>query len=666
MGNSIAQKLEAGVRDYRDFITEELKLPDVKARHIFTARLRIVVFLASWLMFLLFYPKIWVVSPAVPFIFNLGFLATAFCYYYIIRFNKIILSVMFLEVGSDILCQTALIYILGLENWAPVLIYGMYVVAVGVMTGFHSSLVASTLALVAYNALFLSVQFGLVPAFSYPLYDVSSYFPLQTFQPYMNLIGLPVCFVLLVYSVRIANVFTKIKELALARKNQQLIALNNIGSTIKRVVGVDRVINQVLKAVSQGLGFDICALVLIDDQNERIRFHWEEENYYVERLEEILGEDPNHLFLPVSVSNNSTNVAIKRNRILVRNNFMEMLDGVRPQLDVQRVMRAQKVLGFKKYVITPLVADRKVVGAIIGLSCKPFIEESVLETLDNFAVQAALALESAQLISRLRDKNEELIKANKVKTEFLAVMSHELRTPLNAVIGFAEALADGSLGEVSEDQAKPINEIKRNGHNLLELINSILDLARLESGRIDLNLDDFDLVELVQAVQSSLLPLAQKKQQSFTVHALQKMPFVKADAIKMRQVLNNLIGNAIKFTPEGGKVDLYLDYFETGQEAKQSYFPEIKLENEFLDAPAFCLRVKDNGPGIKEVDKEHIFDLFKQADSSFTRGHEGAGLGLALTKQLVNLHSGVITIESIYGEGSEFRIFLPQIVAQGA
>lgn len=383
-------------------------------------------------------------------------------------------------------------------------------------------------------------------------------------------------------------------------------------------------------------------------------------NYFTFRLEEILGIKHEQMTLPLNIKNNSAFMAIQRNRVLVRNNLSELLYGIQPEIPLHKSIRAQKVLGFRKFVITPLVAEQRVVGAIIGASRKPFIEETVIDTLDNFANQAALAIESAQLIETLEHKNEELIKADKLKSEFLAIMSHELRTPLNAVIGYTEAMADGGLGPINTEQKHSLSEVMRNGKNLLELINSILDLAKIESGRMDLNADDFDVKELVETVGSSLKPLLEKKKQTFRLVAPDRLPFMHADALKMRQILTNLVGNAVKFTEEEGRITVTVQHFSDVSGVVERDFSRHSFGAKRMRGAGFVIRVRDTGIGIKDEDLNQIFELFRQADSSVTRRHEGTGLGLALSKELVLLHGGIIAVQSRYGKGTEFRVLIPQ------
>jgi signal transduction histidine kinase len=647
---------------FRKIISSEMTLPDIRGRHVFTAKLRIVLFLAVWLLFFVLFPAVWTVSPFVPLVFNVGFLITTLCYLHFIRYNQVFLSVMFVEILADAISQTSLVYLMGYDGWAPYLAYGLYITVVGKLTGYLTAMIASIVVIVVYAALTILIQMGILPPFVYPSNPVG-FINIYEFRPYLNLLLLPIGLLVVIYSVRIANYFTQLKQNALERRNIQLSALNNIGATIRRALNPQNVIDEILNAVTQGLGFQLCILAVVDNQRGFVRLYLSEQNFYTVKLQDLLNEDLTNLHLPLEVENNSIFLAIRKNKVLVRNNFAELFFGVQPGIGMEAALNAQKKMGLKKFVITPLVAEQKVVGAIIGGSKKAFIDEIVIDALDNFANQAAMALESSQLINALEVKNKELLEANKVKTSFLAIMSHELRTPLNAVIGYTEVLIDDALGSLNPDQVKSLNEVLRNGKNLLELINDILDLAKLESGKMEINADAFDLKDLVQDIKTSLMPLIRKKEHELNLHIQDGLRPIYADALRVRQILVNLIGNSIKFTEQKGEIDVFLEYFDDVHELCSQEFPNEDVASDILESPAFVIRVRDNGIGIKSDDIRSIFELFKQADPSYTRRHEGSGLGLALTRQLVLFHKGFISVKSEYGQWTEFKVLLPQIIS---
>lgn len=281
--------------------------------------------------------------------------------------------------------------------------------------------------------------------------------------------------------------------------------------------------------------------------------------------------------------------------------------------------------------------------------------------------QAAIALNNARMINALEEREErlavqneilarqnreleltrqhierqnlQLIEAARLKSQFLATMSHELRTPMNAVIGFAQVLLRQRSATLGVQQVDMVQRILNNGKNLLALINDILDLSKIEAGRLELKPEEFNLTALILATVAELRSLAEQKQLALKVDADLDNPIVVNDSVRLRQILVNLLSNAIKFT-EAGSV-------------------EVRVSESPLQ---LILSVKDNGIGIAESDMEHIFEEFRQIDQTTTRKHSGTGLGLAITKSLVNMMQGKITVESKLGQGSTFHVELPRYV----
>lgn len=644
---------------FRNVLAEEMTLPDFKGRHFFTAKLRIILYVGAWIIFLGFYPKIWTSTPLVPFLINLGFFITSLCYWHVLKYNQVSLVIITFELFADVMCQVVITYMLGLDSWAPYLIFTLYLAGIGILSGFWLSLLCFFVVLACYGTMLILVRQGVIPLFYYP-YQYSGPWHWHPVREYLDLIFLPTALAVMVYGVRISTRFNRIKEQAVERRNIQLTAINHIGATIRKVNDLKSVIDDVLKAVIQGLGFEVCILALVDRSSEKVNFYVPQGNVYTQRMAELFGVKIPDMVLPAAnIRSNSAFMAIRRNKVLVRNDLTEMMYGIKPDIPVEKVVWAQRTLGFRKFVVTPLVAEQRVVGALVGASTKNYVEDAVIDTLDNFANQAALAIESAQLFVELENKNQALIEANKIKSEFLAIMSHELRTPLNAVIGYTEILIDDMLGSLNGDQRKSLSEVLRNAHGLLDLINNILDLAKLESGKMELNVESFDLADVVRDVQNTLVPLLAKKNHKLVVHGNDVLPLVIADSTKIRQILLNLLGNAIKFTEPGGVIDLSLRPVTSCHEAMQSWFPNDGA-GDLPAGPGYLILVRDTGIGIKKENLDHIFEVFSQVDSSYTRTHQGTGLGLALSKQLVLLHAGLITVVSEYGKGTEFRILIPQ------
>jgi diguanylate cyclase (GGDEF)-like protein/PAS domain S-box-containing protein len=257
----------------------------------------------------------------------------------------------------------------------------------------------------------------------------------------------------------------------------------------------------------------------------------------------------------------------------------------------------------------------------------------------------------------LRKANKELERSNTLKSKFIATMSHELRTPLNSILGFSELLVEDASGPLAEKQKRYATNIYNSGSHLLQLINNILDLAKIESGRIELNYDSFPLQTAVAEVESVIRPLADKKKLKLEIQSSDEPILLKADRIKFKQILYNLLSNSVKFTPDGGSILLEAEAIDDsgpGTGAPSEHL--LQIHNSFLR-----LSVSDTGIGIKKEDHDRIFAEFEQVDSSYSRRYEGTGLGLSLTKKLIELHGGEISVESEEGVGSKFIVIMPLV-----
>jgi signal transduction histidine kinase len=254
-------------------------------------------------------------------------------------------------------------------------------------------------------------------------------------------------------------------------------------------------------------------------------------------------------------------------------------------------------------------------------------------------------------------KNIELEHASRAKSEFLANMSHELRTPLNAILGFSEALKDGLVGDLQAAQREYVNDIYYSGAHLLAVINDILDLAKIEAGKMELDLSMTDLIPLLKNTVSVLRERAFARGVRVTMEAEPIAPFM-IDQRKFRQIVFNLLSNAIKFTAEGGEVAVTL------QQVERVPLPEM-MSDDFISivAPAsrvyIELSVIDNGIGIEQSAIERLFQPFVQLDGGLTRKYDGTGLGLAIVKQLVDLLGGLLEVKSEFGCGSQFSVLFP-------
>lgn len=255
----------------------------------------------------------------------------------------------------------------------------------------------------------------------------------------------------------------------------------------------------------------------------------------------------------------------------------------------------------------------------------------------------------------LTEQNERLQELDKLKSNFLATVSHELRTPLTSVIGYSEMLLEGLAGAMNDEQRDYVKTIMDKGESLLGLITQILDLSRIESGNLRLTVTDFDPQPVLKGATTSIIPQCNKKQITFVVEIPSNLPYLKGDRDKIGQIIVNLLGNAVKFTPAGGRIRLHADSW-TGPRpgaAKSTNMFELREEN-FLR-----VMVEDTGVGIPADKVDKVFERFFQVDNSSTREYGGTGLGLSIVKSFVEAHRGEIFVESTVGAGSRFTVLFP-------
>jgi signal transduction histidine kinase len=288
-------------------------------------------------------------------------------------------------------------------------------------------------------------------------------------------------------------------------------------------------------------------------------------------------------------------------------------------------------------VAVPLVReDRLLGGLVIVRRERGAFSPEVVAMLQTFAAQSVLAIQNARLFREIEEKSRQLEAASQHKSEFLANMSHELRTPLNAIIGFSEVLSERMFGELNEKQAEYLKDIYASGTHLLSLINDILDLSKIEAGRMELELIDFDLPTALDSALTLVRERAGRRNITLRMSVDERLGEVRADERKIRQVVLNLLSNAIKFTPEGGRIEVRTVPVDGSIEVS----------------------VSDIGVGIAPGDQEAVFEEFRQVGTAATKA-EGTGLGLALCRKFVELHGGRIWVKSQIGAGSTFTLTIP-------
>jgi signal transduction histidine kinase/DNA-binding response OmpR family regulator len=406
---------------------------------------------------------------------------------------------------------------------------------------------------------------------------------------------------------------------------QRLQALSEIGRAVNSSLDLQQVLSMTVAYAVQLSGTDAGAIYEFDEATQEFQL----------RSTYQMGEELIAALRQVRMRLGDTLVgqaALHREALAVA----DILDN--PSSPLRQVLERA---GFRALLAVPLLHEDKVCGALVVRRRIPGpFQREMVDLLKSFATQSVLAIQNARVFRELEEQERQIVVASQHKSQFLANMSHELRTPLNSIIGFSEVLLDESLGELTSDERQEfLGNILSSGRHLLMLINNILDLSKIEAGRLELQPEEFSMAEVITEALNTVKPLAAKKQITVEVVIDPALNTLLADRGKVKQILYNLLSNAIKFTPENRQVGVRASWGRG----------EISCA------------VWDTGIGIKQEDQERIFEEFHQLEATAARQYEGTGLGLALTKKLVELHGGRIWVQSALGEGSTFGFTLPVV-----
>ncbi len=411
----------------------------------------------------------------------------------------------------------------------------------------------------------------------------------------------------------------------LGRSVEELKALGEVGQAVSSTLDLQTVLTTVVSRAVHLSGTQGGAIYEYDEAAQE--FHLRATHRMEEELVEVLRSAPIRLGEGTTGKAAATRAPVQVTDILDER-----------QYGITRIRAVLARLGYRSVLAVPLLLEQRIVGALTvwRRETGSFAEE-VVNLLQTFATQSVLAIQNARLFREIEEKGRQLEAASRHKSEFLANMSHELRTPLNAIIGFSEVLLERMFGEVNEKQVEYLEDILSSGRHLLSLINEILDLSKVEAGRMELELSPFDLPQTLENALTLVRERATRRGVALELALDERLGNFVGDERKIRQVLLNLLSNAVKFTPEGGRVNV-------------------------AAAPAdgaVRIAVSDSGIGIAPEDQAAIFEEFRQVGADAAQKGEGTGLGLTLAKKFVELHGGTIWVESELGKGSTFTFTLP-------
>jgi GAF domain-containing protein len=429
-----------------------------------------------------------------------------------------------------------------------------------------------------------------------------------------------------VIAIENVRLFTELQARTreLGRSVDELKALGEVGRAVSSTLDLETVLNTIVSRAAQLAGADGASIHEYDEASREFPMR-ATHNYDPELVE-------SYRAMPIRMGEGLTGRAAERREPM-------QVPDIAPEGAYQSHLRALLLrMGYRALLSVPLVREDQVIGALVVNRQAPGeFPPEVVELLKTFATQSALAIQNARLFREIADKSRQLEAASRHKSEFLANMSHELRTPLNAIIGFSEVLGERMFGDVNEKQAEYLQDILASGRHLLSLINDILDLSKVEAGRLELELDRFHLPTALDNALTLLRERATRHGITLTQTVDEKVGDIVADERKVKQILLNLLSNAVKFTPEGGRVGVTATVADG----------------------VITISVSDTGIGIAPEDQAAIFEEFRQVGRDDARKQEGTGLGLTLAKKFVELQGGQIWVQSQVGQGSTFTFTLP-------
>jgi len=418
--------------------------------------------------------------------------------------------------------------------------------------------------------------------------------------------------------VNTENLDSEARIALLERRVATLERMSHISQMLSSTLDLTRLLQLIIRTASDMLGTEAASLLLVDERTGGLHFAASSGATSYEELSQI----------EVPIEGSIAGTIYKTGEPLIVD---------RVEKDPRHYAGVDQSIDFKTHAIlgVPLRVRKRTIGvleALNKLNGEPFNRDDV-QVLSTLSAQAAVAIDNARLVARLREANRRLSELDELKTNFISIASHELRTPLMIVLGYATFLQENASDQMSHD----VEMVLRGAKQLQELIDTMTNLSYLETGTMELEIETFTLQTLIDELAANWQSLAAAKQQMLRQTVPPEPVIVEADRVKLSLVLTNLLNNAVRFTPEGGLIEISVRT-HTGTVA---------------------VSVADTGIGIEGDNLNRIFDTFYQTESALTRHHGGLGLGLSIAKRIVELHGGRIWADSVVGRGSRFTFTLP-------
>ncbi|MFA6519179.1 MAG: ATP-binding protein [Candidatus Shapirobacteria bacterium] len=443
------------------------------------------------------------------------------------------------------------------------------------------------------------------------------------------------------------------RELLLAKANEEIykqnfeLSLRNKTLSILKILysisistlDVNEVSQQIVDTIAAQMNFPAVLISLVDPDGQSLRPSAITKSESIQNAISIINKPLSELIIPLDYRNNLVVNAVKTNERQITSNLLDILDPLVPQDPADAIA---KIVNINTLIIYPLSINNKAIGAMtLGISKEiDDLSRGEKETLDQLIDVVSIAIDRARLHQNLKLANDHLKELDKLKDEFVSLASHELRTPMTAIKGYVWMVQNGKAGDITDTAKKYLEIVYSSTERLIHLVNDMLDISRIESGRFQLHPETFDFSELVTQIQTEFSAKASEHQMTWHTDIDPSQISINADKDKILQILENLVGNAFKFTPDQGFVSL-----------------QATVKDNFLR-----VSISDSGRGIAAEDIPKLFTKFTRLGEGLpTLAKPGTGLGLYLSKQFVELHHGQVFVESELNKGSTFTFTIPLV-----